>query len=99
MPSGGEIALRMALGAEPTEILRWVGRHAALLVGTGLAVGVPAAWSVSRALRGLLYGVSPYDPLAVVAAAAGVVGLAAAAAGLPLRRATRVDAARELVRR
>lgn len=95
----GEIALRMALGAEPREILRWVGRHAALLVGTGLVVGVPAAWSVSRALRGLLYGVSPYDPLAVGAAAAGVVVLAAAAAGLPLLRAARVDAAQELVRR
>jgi putative ABC transport system permease protein len=86
-----EIGVRMALGARPREVLALVlGQGAALLAG-GLLAGGLAAWGLSRFLRGLLYGVEPYDPATFAATAALLGATALAASYLPARRAARVD--------
>jgi putative ABC transport system permease protein len=66
-------------------------RHGMFLAAAGLAVGLPAAWLLSRVLASLLYEVSPRDPVtfAAVTAVLGVVALTACA--VPAWRATRVD--------
>jgi len=86
-----EIAVRMALGATQTRVLRQVLGEAALLVAAGVAVGLMATFATVRGLSGVLFGLTPTDP-ATIAAAAGVLGaIALAAAYLPARRAARVD--------
>lgn len=93
-----EIAIRMALGAEQTRILRWAARHAGILVGLGLLVGAFGAWVASRWLATFVVGAPARDPLTFALAAATVAALAALAAGVPLARAISVDAAQELER-
>ena len=86
-----EIGLRMALGAPQGAVLWMVMRETALLVGIGLAVGVPAAWALSQYVSTQLYGVKATD---IWTAAAALVILAAVAAGagfLPARRASTID--------
>jgi putative ABC transport system permease protein len=86
-----EIGIRMALGASPRQVLRWVLRGAAGLVLAGTVAGVLGALAFNRLLQSLLYGVSPADPASFVAAAS-VLGLSALAAALrPAWRASRVD--------
>jgi ABC-type antimicrobial peptide transport system permease subunit len=87
-----EIGIRMAIGAEPGAVRRMVLRRAGVLVLSGLGIGLLAAWAGASAMRGFVYGVSVRDPITYAAAAAvfSVVGLAAAY--LPARRATRVEA-------
>jgi len=58
-----EIGVRMALGAAPLEIVRWVLARAATLAGLGVAAGLLGGFGVTRLLRGALYGVAPADPL------------------------------------
>ncbi|WP_438481604.1 ABC transporter permease [Oleiharenicola lentus] len=58
-----EIGVRMALGATPADILRWVLVRAAVFAGIGVAVGLIGAVAVTQFLRGVLYGVAPADPL------------------------------------
>jgi predicted permease len=88
---GREFGIRMALGAEPTDIQRFVIRDGAWLVGSGLVWGLVGALFATQGLRGLLYGVDPLDPLVLLGAVAGVVVVSAAALILPVRTATRVD--------
>ncbi len=86
----GEFGLRMALGAEPGEILRLVLRDALSLLAVGVVVGVPLVLVGARLLRSELYGVGPFDPLSFVFAVA-VLAVSALLAGLlPARRAARV---------
>ncbi len=85
-----ELGVRMALGAQPQDVLRLVGRQGIWLVGTGLAIGLIAALALTRLMAGFLYGVSPSDPptyfvLSFVLAAIGLL-----ACWLPARRATRI---------
>ncbi|MEN6426953.1 MAG: ABC transporter permease [Phycisphaerales bacterium] len=86
-----EIGLRMALGAERTDVLRLVAQRGMILTGLGLAVGGIGSFGLTRFLSSLLYEVSPTDPLTF----AGVAGLLAAVALLacyvPARRAARID--------
>ena len=91
-----ELGVRLALGARPGEVRSLVLREGALLVGAGIALGVPLALAVGRTLRGLLYGVGTTDMVSLIAAPAmlGLVGLFAAF--LPARRASRVDPATTL---
>ncbi|HEU4630739.1 MAG TPA: ABC transporter permease [Gemmatimonadaceae bacterium] len=86
-----EIGVRLAVGASAARVQRHVLLEGARLAGTGLAVGLVAAAAASRALAGLLYGVTPHDP-ATFAGVALVLGLVALVASwLPARRAARVD--------
>jgi putative ABC transport system permease protein len=91
-----EIAVRLALGAQQSEILRWAGLHAARLAVTGTAVGALGAWGASRWLKNMVFGVSAENPGMLLAAGAAVIALAALAASVPLWRATQVDALRNL---
>jgi ABC-type antimicrobial peptide transport system permease subunit len=86
-----EIGIRMALGAQPSDILRSVVSHMVVLVATGMAVGLAAAFALSRLLGSMLFEVRPADPLAFAGACVLLGGVAAFAAYLPAQRATRVD--------
>ena len=91
-----EIAIRLAVGAQPSAILRWAGMHAMRLAALGIGLGVFGGWGASRWLNSLVFGVSARNPGMMILAGAVVIGIAALAASVPLVRATRVDAARNL---
>lgn len=86
-----EFGVRIALGARPGSVVALVLRNVGTLAALGLAVGVVLSISVGRALRGLLFGVSAVDPLAMAAAITTLIGACFVAAWLPARRASRVD--------
>jgi predicted permease len=86
-----EIALRMAIGAQPGDVLWLVMRRTVLLVGGGVAIGLAASMASARALAGLLYGVTPADPAALTLATLFLALVAMLAAYVPARRALRVD--------
>jgi putative ABC transport system permease protein len=86
-----EIGVRMALGAQPGDVLRLVVRNGARLTMFGLLIGVPAALGLSQLLRGMLFGVSPTDPLTFVGISTLLTAVALLASYIPARRATRVD--------
>ena len=91
-----EFAIRMAVGAVPTSILRLVTRGTLAVAVAGTLVGVSLALVVSRVLRPFLYGISPADPATYLAVVGLVVAVAAVAAFVPARRATRMDLMRIL---
>ena len=86
-----ELAIRAAVGASSGRLVRLVLRSALAVTGVGLAAGLLAAAATGRGLASLLYGVSPYDPVAFVASAAVVTLAALAATAIPARRAARLD--------
>lgn len=86
-----EIGVRMALGALTGDVLWIVMREVLLLVGIGIAVGLPAALGISNLVRSQLYGMSPSDPKTILLATLGILVIAAVSGYLPARRATRVD--------
>jgi ABC-type antimicrobial peptide transport system permease subunit len=86
-----EIGIRMALGAEPKQVIALVLAGTARAAIIGLAIGYVAAAGAAKLLAEYLYGVSPYDPRAYFEVAAILAISALAAAYLPARRATRVD--------
>ena len=86
-----EIGIRMALGAKRADVLRLVVRQGMTTTLIGLALGLVGAFSISRVLRGLLYGVSSTDPLTFVAVSIVLLIVALLACLVPARRATRVD--------
>jgi predicted permease len=86
-----EIGLRMALGAQPRQVLRLVLRQGMLLALIGAAVGILVALPVARLASGLLYGVSATDPITYAAITLLLMGVALLACYLPARRATRID--------
>jgi putative ABC transport system permease protein len=81
------------LGSRPSAIAALVLRQGAGWMAAGLAEGALGIVLVVRLVRDLLYGVSPFDPVTVVASVAILVACATIALLVPLRRATRVDAA------
>jgi predicted permease len=87
----GEIGLRMALGARPTQVLRLVLRESVTLVALGTVLGLAGAYAASRTLGSMLFGLSPGDLPTYAAAAVGLAAVALGASLLPARRATRVD--------
>ena len=86
-----EIGLRMALGAQPRQVLGLVLRQGMLLALIGAAVGILVALPVARMAAGLLYGVSATDPLTYAGITLLLMGVAVLACYLPARRATRID--------
>jgi putative ABC transport system permease protein len=91
-----EIAIRLAIGARPSTILRWAGYHAARLAALGIALGIFGGWGASRWLNSMVFGVSPRNPGIMITAGAVVIGLAVFAASVPLWRAMRTDLVRNL---
>lgn len=91
-----EIAIRLAVGAPRSAILRWAGLHATRLAAVGIILGAIGAWSVSRWLKSLVFGVSADSPLMLILAGAIVLAIAALAATLPVWRAMRTDPVRNL---
>ena len=86
-----EIAIRMALGARAANVVSLVLREGMLPVVVGSATGVIASIAATRAIRTLLFGVTPLDPLSVAAAPFLLASVALIACLIPARRATRVD--------
>jgi putative ABC transport system permease protein len=91
-----ELGVRLALGATPGSLRRMVLSQALRVTGAGAAVGLIGALVGSRLLTTMLFEVSPFDPLTLMAVSLLLVGVALLAAYLPARRATRIDPARAL---
>jgi putative ABC transport system permease protein len=86
-----EIGIRIALGAESTNILQMVLRQGLGLALAGAVVGLIGALIVSNLMSGLLYGVRPTDPLTFAGVAILLIGVALLACYIPARRALRID--------
>jgi len=86
-----EIGVRMALGAKPGMVLSMVMRQGFVIVAIGLVVGSALAAGAASVLRGLLYGITPFDPVAWGFALTAMIAAAALANLVPARRAMRVD--------
>jgi putative ABC transport system permease protein len=86
-----EIGVRMALGAQPRDVIADVMGQGLRLAGIGVAVGIGLALAGTRLLRSLLFGTSPTDAVTFIAVATLLVVIAAAASLVPALRASRVD--------
>jgi putative ABC transport system permease protein len=86
-----EIGIRMALGAEPRDVLKLVIGQGLKLALAGAAIGIAAALALTRLMNGLLFQVSPTDPVTFIGVTALLTIVALAASYLPARRAMRVD--------
>ncbi len=91
-----ELGLRMALGADPSKLLRLVLSRGLALTAGGVLLGAAVALSLTRLMGNLLYNVSPREPLVFAAAFAVMMLASLAACFLPAWRATRTDPARAL---
>ncbi len=91
-----EIGIRVALGARTADITRAVLRGGLVVIGAGIVAGAAGAVGGARLLGDLLFGVSPHDPLVLLAAGVLLLAFAAAANWLPARRAARIDPMRSL---
>ena len=86
-----EIGVRLALGAQRSDVLRLVLRQGVLLATAGLAIGLVASWSLTRLLETLLFEVTARDPLTFAIASVALLLVAVLACSLPARRAMQVD--------
>lgn len=91
-----ELGTRVALGASRADIVRLVMRQGGAITLAGLVLGLSGGLASARGLSAVLYGVPPFDPITVVAAAVVLGAAATLACYLPARRASRVDPARTL---
>jgi putative ABC transport system permease protein len=86
-----EIGLRMALGADAAVTFRHVVGGAVRVVAVGVLIGLAGAALVGESLRGLLFGVTPFDPLTFAGAGLAVIACGALASSVPAWRAARID--------
>jgi putative ABC transport system permease protein len=86
-----EIGIRLALGAEPRQLKGMFLRHGLALGAVGATIGLGAAAALGRSISSLLFGVSPLDPVAYIAALGVILAAAALASYLPARRAATID--------
>jgi predicted permease len=86
-----EIGIRMALGAQAADVVRWLSMQGMKLVAIGLALGLGAAWLMTRFIASFLYGVSATDGPTFLVIAASLIPITWLACYLPARRATSID--------
>lgn len=86
-----EIGVRLALGAQRTDVLGLILRDGVKLTISGIAIGMLGAWMATRLLTKLLYGVSPTDPWSFAGVGLMLMSVALLACYLPARRATKID--------
>jgi predicted permease len=86
-----EIGVRMAMGAEQSNVRAMVLRQAGLLAAGGVLIGLGGAAALTRLMTSLLYGVSPTDPVTLGSVAVGLTVVALVASYVPARRASKVD--------
>jgi putative ABC transport system permease protein len=86
-----ELGVRLALGADRRDISRLIVRQAVGLASFALLLGLPLAFTTTGVLRGLLFGVTPTDPMTFVVASCVLVAVALVACWRPARRAGRID--------
>jgi predicted permease len=86
-----EIGIRMALGAQPSAVLRMVLRESVFVVGLGLMAGIPAALACGRYVSSQLFGLAPNDPVTIAGASVVLLAVALVASFLPARRAAMLD--------
>ena len=86
-----EMGIRIALGADPMGVMRLVVGEGVRLAGVGAAVGVVAAFGLTRLMAKLLYATTPSDPMTFLLVTIGLCGVGVLASYIPARRATKVD--------
>jgi putative ABC transport system permease protein len=91
-----EFGVRTALGASSRDVLSMVLRQGLRLTSIGIGIGLAGAIALTRYIEGMLYGVTPLDPLTYVAVVAVFVAVTSLASYVPARRATRIDPMRAL---
>jgi predicted permease len=91
-----EIGIRMALGADRSNILKLVLGGALVQMGIALAIGIPVAIAAGHAMAAQLFGIKPYDPRILLATSAALAFAAFLAAAVPARRAATLDPIRAL---
>jgi len=86
-----ELGIRLALGAQPRNVLYLIVRHGMKLTLLGIGLGIAAALAVTRLMSGLLFAVTPTDTATFVLASSVLIIVALVACVVPARRATKVD--------
>lgn len=86
-----EIGVRLALGASPASMAQSVVRQGVMHAATGVAIGIPAAFLLSRVLSSMVFGITTHDPLTFAALPLLIVAVTTLACYLPARRASRID--------
>ena len=86
-----ELAIRLALGAQPRTIIAMIVKQGLSVVAVGLAAGLAGTAGIAPMMSSLLFGLSPLDPMTYLVVVAIVVGASLTACGLPARRATKAN--------